>query len=211
MVNSERGSGHYSTREIARLAGVRPRQIGQWRRLGLLPQTGRVPGTYSYADAAEAVLAHYLVAEGRLRPAEVAKLVQNLREEYGAWPLAAAPLEHEGKLVVVREGDDLVLDALHRAGQRVIEATLDLREVRDALEHGGWVALRRRRESVEVDPERLSGVPTVRGHRIPTELVADLLEEVRGRKTLRDDYGLTDREIDEAAAYEEDVRKAIAA
>jgi uncharacterized protein (DUF433 family)/DNA-binding transcriptional MerR regulator len=209
MGNSERGSGHYTTHEIARLAGVRPRRIGQWRRLGLLPRTGRVPGTYSYADAAEAVLAHYLV-ESKLRPREVAQIVRNLRDKYGDWPLSTAPLEHDGKLVVVREGEELVLDVGEHADQGVLEATLDLREVRDALAHGGWVALDKRRESVEVDPDKLAGAPTVRGHRIPTELVADLLEEARGRKTLREEYGLTDREIDEAADYEADVRKAIA-
>jgi uncharacterized protein (DUF433 family) len=211
MVNGPRAIGHYSTYEVARLAGVKPRRIGQWRRLGVLPQTGRLPGTYSYADAAEAVLAHYLVEQG-LRPGEVAKLVSNLRaDEYGDWPLASAPLAHEGKLVVVREGDDLVLDALHHVGQRVIEATLDLHKVRDALTHGGWVALRKRRETVEVDPERLAGVPTVRGHRIPTELVANLAQEEDGHKFLQVEYGLSDREIDEAVAYEADVRRAVAA
>jgi uncharacterized protein (DUF433 family) len=208
--NKPRAIGHYSTYELARLAGVKPRRIGQWRRLRALPQTGRLPNTYSYADAAEAVLAHYLVDKG-LRPSEVAKIASNLREEFGDWPLGTAPLEHEGKFVVVRKGDDLVLDVVHHPDQQVIEATLDLRKVRDALAHGGWVALDRRRETVEVDPERLSGLPTVRGHRIPTELVARLAQEERGRRFLHEEYDLSDREIDDAVGYEADVQKAVAA
>jgi len=111
----------------------------------------------------------------------------------------------------VRKGDDLVLDVVYHLDQQVIEATLDLREVRDALAHGGWVALRRRRETVEVDPERLSGLPTVRGHRIPTELVARLAQEGRGRRFLHEEYDLSDREIDDAVGYEADAQKAVAA
>jgi len=178
--------------------------------MGVFPGTGRSPGTFSYADAAESILAHYLVDAG-LRPGEVAKLVDNLRERYGDWPLAHAPLEHEGRLVVVRERGDLYLDALHLPEQRVIEATLDLRKVRDALAHGGWVALKNRRESIEVDPEKLSGIPTVRGRRLPTTVVAEVANEPDGVDTLRSEYRLSQDEIQETLAYEADVRKAIAA
>jgi len=211
MLSEPTALGHYSTYEVARLAGVSPRRIGRWRRLGVIPATGRLPGTYSYADAAEAVLAHYLVDAAHLRPRDVAKIVANLRAEYGLWPLRHAPLEHEGRLVVVREGRDLVLDTVHYAGQRVIQATVNLRAVRDALAHGGWVSLNRQRELVEVDPGRFSGAPTVRGRRIPTELVADLAAESEGRQLLRKEYGLSRREVAEAVGYEADVREAIAA
>jgi uncharacterized protein (DUF433 family) len=212
MVNTASPSaiGEYTTLELARLAGVPPTRVGRWHQMGVFPGTGRIPGTFSYADAAESILAHYLMDAG-LRPGEIAKLVRNLRERYGNWPLTHAPLEHEGRLVVVREDGDLYLDALHHVNQRVIEATLDLRKVRDALEHGGWVALDNKRDSIEVDPERLSGLPTVRGRRLPTTVVAEVAEEPGGMKTLREEYGLSEHEIDETLAYEADVRKAIAA
>jgi uncharacterized protein (DUF433 family) len=209
VVNTPRAIGHYSTYEVARLAGVSPRRIGRWHELGVIPATGRVPGTYSYADAAEAVLAHYLVNQG-LRPGDVSTLVENLRDDYGLWPLATAPLEHEGRLVVVREGERLYLDAMRR-GQRVIEATLDLRQVRNALAHGGWVSLEATRELIEVDPFRLSGVPTVRGRRVPTELIAALVREEDGKGLLRSEYDLSRQEIAEAVRYEDDVRRAMAA
>jgi uncharacterized protein (DUF433 family) len=210
MSHEARSIGQYSTYELARLAGVSPRRAGRWHQMGVFPATGRRRGTFSYADAAEAVLAHYLVDQG-LRPGEVARLVVNLRDRYGNWPLTSAPLEHEGRLVVAREERDLYVDVLHHPEQRVIEATLDLRKVRDALAHGGWVALRKRRESIEVDPERLAGVPTVRGRRLPTVVVANVAREPDGRAILRSEYDLSRREIDEALAYEEDVREAIAA
>ena len=93
----------------------------------------------------------------------------------------------------------------------MIEATLDLRKVRDALAHGGWVALTNRREAIEVDPEKLSGLPTVRGRRLTTTIVADVAAESDGMSTLRSEYGLSDDEIEETLAYERDVREAIAA
>ena len=194
-----------------RLGETRERRVAEAFDKVARSSTGRRPGTFSYADAGEAVLAHYLVDEG-LRPGEVARLVKNLREGmYGRWPLATAPIEHEGRLVVVRQNGDLYIDVLQQPEQRVIEATLDLRSVRDALGHGGWVALKTRRPSIEVDPERLAGTPTVRGRRLSTVVVDSLANELNGRQILRDEYGLSAREIDEALGYEADVRKAIAA
>jgi uncharacterized protein (DUF433 family) len=210
VVGNARSIGQYSLLELARLAGVSPRRVARWHAMGAFPATGRLPHTFSYADAAEAVLAHYLVDEG-LRPGEVARLVENLRDRFGDWPLGTAPLEHEGRLVVLREDGSLYVDTLHRPEQRVIEATLDLRKVRDALAHGGWVALRKLRESIEVDPERLSGMPTVRGRRLPTVVVAEVARELDGRDILREEYGLSPQEIEETLSYEEDVQKAIAA
>jgi len=211
MVNSPSAIGEYTVFELACLAGAPPKRVGRWHQMGVFPGTGRSPGTFSYADAAEAILAHYLFAEASLRPGEVAKLVANLRDRYGDWPLAHAPLEHEGRLVVVREHGDVFLDVLHRPEQRVIEATLDLRRVRDALRHGGWVALNTQRKSIEVDPEKLSGLPIVRGHRLPTTVVAEVAKEADGIETLRSEYGLSENEIAETLDYEADVREAIAA
>lgn len=42
-------------------------------------------------------------------------------------------------------------------------------------------------------------------------MVAELAERAEGRAMLRTEFGLTDEEIDEAVAYENDVEKALAA
>jgi uncharacterized protein (DUF433 family) len=203
--------GHYSAAEVARLAGVSPRRIGSWARYGIIPHISRRPNVYSYADAGEAVLARYLIDQG-LRPREIREIVEGLRKTYGDWPLATAPLEHEGKLVVTREKDGLLFDAVEHPGHQVAAGTfLNLQEVRHALERGGWVALSKDRQHIQVDPERLSGQPVVRDRRISTEVVADLAKRPEGRDLLREDYGLTEDEIREAVEYEEDVEKALAA
>ena len=61
------------------------------------------------------------------------------------------------------------------------------------------------REHIEVDPDRHSGTPVIRGRRLPTSLVAAIASAKDGRTTLREDYGLSKAEIDDAVGYEHDV------
>ncbi|HTA36562.1 MAG TPA: DUF433 domain-containing protein, partial [Solirubrobacteraceae bacterium] len=94
----------------------------------------------------------------------------------------------------------------------VIEATLiDLTEISKSLAHGGWVAIENPRAHIEVDPDMHSGTPVVKGRRLPTTLVAGIASRDDGRETLRDDYGLSDAEIDDAVDYEADLARLAAA
>jgi len=168
------------------------------------------PYIYSYADAGEAILAHYLVSEGK-PIADVKAIVHLLRNHYGDWPLATAPLEHDGTLVVIRDPETGVYQSVDIPGNEVIGATLlNLKAVRDSLGRGGWVTLQNPREHIEVDPDRHSGAPVIRGRRIPTSLVASLAASDEGRETLREDYDLSDGEIDDAVGYEADIAAAVA-
>lgn len=206
-----RAIGHYSAAEVSRLAGVSSRRVGSWARYGIVPSISEKPKVYSYADVGEAILAHYLINLG-WKPKDVRRLVERLRDRFGGWPLAHAPLEHDGKLVVIKEGDDLFIDALDRVEHSVIGKTLlDLKLVREALSMGGWTALETPRHHVEVDPYRHSGQPVVRGHRLPTADVSEIARDDGGWAILRDDYGLTDDEIRDAVAYEDDVASVLAA
>lgn len=203
--------GHYSAREVARLAGASPQRIGSWARYGIMPRVSRNPSVYSYADAGEAVIARYLIAHG-VKPKRVREMVERLRHDYGEWPLARAPLKHEGGLVVKWEDGNVLVDVVNRPYQQVEEGTfLSLTDVRKALERGGWVALHTPRAHIQVDPDRLSGRPTIRDRRLPTAMVAELGQRLEGREALRTEFGLTEEEIDEAVGYEADVEKALAA
>jgi uncharacterized protein (DUF433 family) len=208
-VNRPRAIGHYSAKEVGRLAGVSARKIGSWARYGIIPSVSKKPRVYSYADAGEAVLVRYLLDQ-EIPTRQIREIVESLRAEYGQWPLATAPLEHAGPFVVVREGDRIYFSALN-TGQRVIAGTLiDLQAVRDALSQGGWAAYKHPREHIEVDPDLHSGQPVIRGRRLPTELVAEIAREEDGWSILREDYGLTEAEIRDALAYEEDVATLVA-
>lgn len=101
---------------------------------------------------------------------------------------------------------------MDRIEHAVIGQTLiDLKLVRRALSMGGWTAIKHPRDHVEVDPDRHSGAPVVKGRRITTADVAEIASTPGGREILKDDYGLTEPEINDALGYEEDVAAALAA
>jgi len=204
--------GHYSPGEVARLAGVSAVRVGRWAREEIvLPSVSRRPNVYSYADAGEALLAHYLVDQGK-PPGEVRSLVHHLRKEHGQWPLATAPLAHDGTLVLVWDSERKRWVSVDRPGHDVIGGTLlNLRVIREALQHGGWASVGNRHELIEVDPDRYSGQPVVRGTRVPTHLVDALAGSPEGIEELHDEYDLNDEEIAAAKGYEAAVRDLIAA
>jgi len=204
--------GHYSPGEVARLAGVSPQRIGQWARYGIVPRVSRRPSVYSYADAGEAVIARYLIDQGA-KPKKIREMIEGLRDEFGEWPLARAPVQHEGGLVVRRdEQGGVLIDMINHPDQQVEEGTfLSLTEVGEALERGGWVAFSKPRHHIQVDPDRLSGRPTIRDRRVPTAMVAELAERAEGRALLRTEFGLSEEEIEDAVEYEADVAEALAA
>lgn len=97
-------------------------------------------------------------------------------------------------------------------GHKVMEKTLlNLKEIREALSQGGWVSLKNPRIHVEVDPDRHSGEPVVKGRRLSTHRVATLAAEPKGRIALRKDYELTEAEIDDAVGYERDIAELVPA
>jgi uncharacterized protein (DUF433 family)/DNA-binding transcriptional MerR regulator len=203
--------GSYTAAEVARLAGVTPHRVGRWAREGIvLPSVSRRPHRYSYADAGEAILAHYLVRAGKA-PSEIKEIVHLLRERFGDWPLATAPLSHDGRLVVVWGAKRRAYVSVDMPENDVIGGTLlNLKAIRESLGRGGWVTIDHPRAHVEVDPNRHSGTPVVRGRRIPTSLVASLAATDGGRDTLHEDYDLSDDEIDDAIGYEKDLAQVAA-
>jgi uncharacterized protein (DUF433 family)/DNA-binding transcriptional MerR regulator len=212
VADKARAIGYYTAAEVARLAGVSAHRIGRWAREGIiLPSVSRRPNIYSYADAGEAILAHYLVEQGK-KPREVKQIVHMLRDEYGPWPLANARLAHDGKLVLVWDEAGKRWVSADKPGHEVINPTLiNLKEIRDALGRGGWVTIKKPREHIEVDPDRHSGEPVVRGRRVPTALVYRIARAPEGRELLKEDYDLTDAEIDDAVGYERDLANTLAA
>jgi uncharacterized protein (DUF433 family)/DNA-binding transcriptional MerR regulator len=212
MAETPTAIGSYTAAEVARLAGVSSRRIGRWASEGIiLPSVSRHPNIYSYADAGEALLAHYLI-EQRKPPSQIKGIVHHLRETYGPWPLATAPLAHDGKLVVLWDSKRKRWVSADIPEHEVLNATLlNLKDIRESLGRGGWVAFKKPRKHIEVDPERHSGTPVVRGRRLPTSLVAAVASGKDGRKILREDYGLKKAEIDDAVGYEADVAELVAA
>lgn len=213
LPTESRALGWYLAAEVGQLAGVSGDRVGQWARRGYIDSSlsRKVPRVYSYQDVAEAMVVHELLDRG-VRHREILHAIENLRSEWGAWPLLTAPLATTDlrRLTGAKSAEFLLLmtsgsqlDAGHRAGgQAMLHLPLGLRWVSDLLRRGGW-AMKSLPEvrNIEVDPERLSGRPTIRNRRVPADKVARIASSASGRLTLESDYKLTRRQIDDAVAW----------
>lgn len=204
--------GHYLADEAGRLAGVSGTTIGQWARRGYIrsSRSSGTPRVYSFQDVAEAMVVHELIERGvSLRAIKAA--ADRLRTQRATnWPLQQSRLLVPGttggervpprraRTIVVEEEEghtDLV------SGHPVL-AALDLETLVADLARGGWAA----REipslrHIEVDPDRLSGRPVIRGKRVPAELAARMGETPQGVDLLMHDYGLTRDEVEDARRW----------
>jgi uncharacterized protein (DUF433 family)/DNA-binding transcriptional MerR regulator len=215
--------GWYLAREAGYLAGVSGDRIGQWARRGYIrsSRSDANPRVYSFQDVAEAMAVHELLERG-VPHRSIRTAIANLRGRYGDWPLTSAPLATTRlgtggpasgpEKVVLRErlaGRDLRLDIGRGAGEQVYLLTLeDLQGITTRLRHGGWVLKSLPGVNhIEVDPDRLSGRPTIRNRRIPAEKVALLAGTQEGWQILRADYKLSRREIEDAVRWHEAISR----
>jgi uncharacterized protein (DUF433 family)/DNA-binding transcriptional MerR regulator len=203
-------TGWYLPHEVGQLAGVSGDQIGQWARRGYMQSAWaeRSPRAYAYQDVAEAMVLHYLRLN-QVPYRSIRKALAKAREVHGLrWPLSNARLyivadhpQRKGpKRTVVVDGFDVVKE-------HPVIGSLDLVEVKRELMRGGW-AFREDAsiKHVAVNPALHSGTPVVRGTRVPVMDVAELAAVEGGRKILRDDYGLSPVQVDDAVKWAERVR-----
>jgi uncharacterized protein (DUF433 family)/DNA-binding transcriptional MerR regulator len=214
--------GHYSANEAGWLAGVPAKTLCEWASRGYVraSQQSRPPLIFSYQDVAEAMVVHELLDRG-VPGREVKKAVRTLREEYGDWPLSRAKLatvRHDAsslKSSVVAELEDHVYDVGKTGNWQQVINPQYLGLIATWLERGGWAArVERDIEHVEVNPERLSGRPTIRGHRIDAAMVGRMAQTDGGQALLRKEYRLKEAEISDALRWwraAEDARTSAAA
>lgn len=202
--------GRYLAQEVGQLAGVSGGTIGQWAHYGYIrasqSQAADYPRLYSFQDAAEAILVHELL-EKKVPLQVLRPVIEGLREKRGDWPLQHADLEAvsaEGVPIaslLVKEGERRFELGPH--GWQVVEhTTINPERVIADLRRGGWAA----RElpdlqHINVDPDFLSGRPTIRGRRVPVALVAELAAEEEGPTILQEDYDLSPAQIQDAVRW----------
>lgn len=206
--------GRYLAHEAGRLAGVSGNAIGQWARRGYIRSSqspvGRLPRVYSFQDVAEAMVVHELVDRG-VPHRDIKASVQVLRDRFGDWPLtgsrellATADVTNNARkrrsMLLVGEPDELY-DVGRAPAQQVLEPA-NLRRIAADLSRGGW-AVRDvpDLQLIEVNPDLIGGRPSIRGRRIPADLVAELAATSEGRDTLSADYDLSAAEIRDAERW----------
>jgi uncharacterized protein (DUF433 family)/DNA-binding transcriptional MerR regulator len=203
--------GHYAAWEVGQLAGVSGRTIGQWSRRGYIAasRSEAIPKVYSYQDAGEAMVVHELLESG-VTHRSIRTAIAALRE-YGDWPLTGADLgiADDGGVrtrIIARRGG-ATYDVGDRGWQSIINPE-NLQLISSQLHRGGW-AVRHLPDlqHVEVDPDLLSGRPTIRGRRISAQEVAEVADEPNGIEDLVEGYGLSNAEIDDARAWWREVQR----
>jgi uncharacterized protein (DUF433 family)/DNA-binding transcriptional MerR regulator len=187
--------GHYLAGEVGALAGVSGNRVGQWARNGYInsSQSDGPPRVYSYQDVAEAMVVHELV-ERDIPYREIRDHIEDLRMRFGIdWPLTQAPVGHAtaGKQILTKEGGQFYRHGYHQALD-----VGDLRDILGLLNRGGWVVRNLTDlKHIEVNPNRLSGRPVIRGTRVPVRTVAQVAARPDGIKTLHEGFDLSDEEI----------------
>jgi len=201
--------GHYLAAEVGQLAGVSGKRVGQWARREYVRSSWSTtpPLVYAYQDVAEAMVVHEL-EERDVAPRVIAPIVNELRRRFGTeWPLQRSnllvPKSHpqargKGRTVALRMADGIE-DLYH---QHLVLSEVDLVSIAKDLARGGWAArdlpnLR----YIEVNPNRLSGRPTIKGRRIAAQFVAATAEAQDGLRVLRREYDLTPSQIDDAVRW----------
>ena len=192
--------GNYLAHEAGLLAGVSGYKMGQWARHGYIKSSisPHAPRIYSYQDIAEAMVVHELLDQEV--PHKFIKRAIDKLDGYGDWPLTHAPIGVAHGRVYGVEGDD-TFEVGDLGWQKVIEPE-NLELIKNQLRRGGWaVRILPDLQYIEVDPDRLSGRPTIKGRRIPAAKVAAMATTDTGREILREDYELTDDEIVDAERW----------
>lgn len=206
--------GRYLAHDAGRLAGVSGKRIGQWARHGLIrsSQSNESPRVYSFQDVAEAMAVHELVERG-FTPAIIRRSISGLRKEYGDWPLQFAEVHvpvttltgfatgtRTPRTIAVKKRGKLY-DAADPA-QELMLGTSDLQRIVFDLRRGGWAARKLADlRYIEVDPDRMSGRPTIKGLRLPVEDVVALAGTDDGLAELHEDFGLSTAQIRDAVRW----------
>lgn len=168
---------------------------------------------YSFYDAAEAVVIHWLLDHG-FGYERIHDAIDRAREDHPEWPLLKAPLgvarhavDGDPRGLIVLEVDrGVYVDTSRRdelGGEQIALRPELLEEARVMLRRGGWLADRLHLKRLEVDPSKLGGAPTLRGRRWTVERVAQIAADEEGRSILVEDYGLDPREVDESLRWVE--------
>lgn len=200
----------YPAHRAGALAGVSGYRIGQWARYGLITASfykGRPANLYAFFDVAEAIVVHWLLDRGFTYD-DIHMAIDGARDAYPDWPLLHAPLgiaqhavEGDDRGAIVQEVNPGVYVDAGRGGDQVTLRPQLLERARDMLRRGGWLAEVLDLKRIEVDPDKLGGLPTIQGRRWPIERVAQLAADDDGRTTLMVDYGLDDRDIAESVSW----------
>jgi len=132
--------------------------------------------------------------------------------EYGRWPFLSAHLsashtpqskgDRSSEMLVLHR-DDGKYAIGHSSGQQaILDSIFDLKTILQQLERGGW-AVRDLPDLtyIEVDPERLGGIPTIRDRRISAEQIAISFQQGATEDDIQENYEVSPAEVHDAVRW----------
>ena len=174
--------GFYSTTQVSRLAGVPKSTLYDWKARGIIAPSVRVIGPagpeeegYSYADLAIIKLMRGL-RNKQLNLRSVARTLRHLYERFGAptspqWQNAHVYIL--GKETFAQKPDVWDTTVGTRGGQKIMTPLFgELFEEEAAL-----LVPKSFADYVEIDPNVMEGMPVIKGTRVPTSVVAMLVDQ----------------------------------
>lgn len=166
----------FSALMTAALSGASLRQLGHWRRTGVLvPEvSAERPIHYSFRDIVALRSCVYLRQDTSLQKIRAA--IFSLRDLGEVEHLSRYRLVSFEGTVALDRGDEVIDLVKHRHNTFILNMSTVLGEFSN--ESGDAVPdLRRPRPHVAVDPAMRGGHPVIKGTRIPYELVAGLIAD----------------------------------
>ena len=215
--------GFYTTAQVAHLTGIPLETLYRWKRQDVIRPSARVEDAttgavidegYSYADLTIIRILRAL----RERQLDLRSAVIALRHLYArlgppenGWADAQVFITNRRIFVVAPDGWPMT-DAT-RLGQTVETRLMGdlLDELRDLGRGQSIVVAREYRAYVQIDPEVMLGRPVIRGTRVPTAMVASLMERYHNIDTVAKLYRPIKREAIVAAYRYEQSLNALAA
>ena len=161
----------------SKMSGASVGQLAHWRKTGILVpeiESQRAPYLYSFRDIVALRTVAWLRADHSL---------QSIRNSLGfAQELDLA--DHPASYTVVKLGEswgvqrgEQAIDIAKHPGQSTVGTLADVFAEFETVRNRRVDKLLNPRRGVEVNPSRLGGWPTIKGTRIPFDLVAELISD----------------------------------
>lgn len=162
----------------AKMSGASVGQLAYWRKTAVLKpeiESVRAPYLYSFRDIVALRTFAWLRGDHSLN--SIRRSLNTLRELDMVEHPSTYKLVKNGKSIAVMYEGDHAVDLANQPGQSTIGSLANVFEEFRTIKNRQVDALLRPRPSVEVNPSRLGGWPTIAGTRIPFDLVAELISD----------------------------------
>lgn len=169
------GGGFYTASEAAELTHVPRSTVHYWVRTGLVePSVSLVrPMLFSFLDLRDLVVIDRL--RGQVPTRTIRRAVDWLRNVADVQHIVHAECREQGGEIVWIPADDPEAEVLASRGGQILLSLDEVWEKLNAQVRDGEVVALHPAKHVDIDPDVRGGTPVVSGTRIPTVLVAELV------------------------------------